>query len=134
MEFHHLGIACKNIDKALKGIEKLYNVVEVSDMVYDELQRAQLCLVTTDNGMVFELISGDQVDNILRKGLNYYHVCYCVGNLKEEINKFLSNGSLLIKPPTPATLFKNRRVAFLLTDIGMVELLEKGDSCASGFK
>jgi hypothetical protein len=126
VEFHHLGIACKKIDKALKNIERLYNVVKVSDIVHDELQSAHLCLITTDNGMVFELISGDQVDNILKKGLSYYHVCYCVDNLEEEIDKFISNGSLLIKPPTPAKLFNDQKVAFLLTDIGMVELLEKG--------
>ena len=58
----------------------------------------------------------------IKKNITYYHVCYEVDNLQEAMTSF--KNSIVISNPVKAILFDNRKVAFLLTPIGIVELLE----------
>jgi len=44
------------------------------------------------------------------------------------IEHFVDNGSILFSEPKPSKLFNNRKVAFLMSDIGIIELLESKDS------
>ena len=41
-------------------------------------------------------------------------------------------GGVLVSEPKPAVLFGGRRVAFLYTRIGLIELLEENDGEESG--
>ena len=63
------------------------------------------------------------VDIFIEKNITYYHVCYEVENLEESIQTF--DKSIIISKPAEAVLFNNRRVAFIMTPIGIVELLEE---------
>lgn len=123
MKIHHIGIACKNIEKAIANYEKFYHIVDKTDIIYDPLQDASLCLLKTDTGLDVEFIAGGQVSG-LPKGVSYYHVCYMVDNLEEEIMRFEENGALVVSEPKPAVLFGEKRVAFLMIKSGLVELLE----------
>lgn len=125
MKIHHVGIVCKKIEKAIRDYKSLYNVTEQSEIVYDELQKANLCLLKTDTGLDVEFISGEKVANLLKSRITYYHLCYTVENLEAEILRFEENGSLVVSDPKPAILFGGKRVAFLLTSTGLVELLEE---------
>jgi len=93
--------------------------------VYDELQQASLCLVTTAEGVTFELVSGKYTAGFVKKGIAYYHVCYSVPDLERTIDELAGAGAMLFVPPKPAVLFGGRRVAFLMTRIGMIELLQE---------
>jgi len=125
LKFHHIGIACEDINQCIKQIQDVYQVLGVSDIVFDQGQQANLCLMKTGNGLDIELISGHQVKEILRKGIQYYHVCYEVSNIQETIESLSQKGAILVSEPKPAKLFHNRNVAFLFTAIGLIELLEK---------
>ena len=125
MKIHHVGIVCKKIEKAIRDYKSLYNVTEQSEIVYDELQKANLCLLKTDTGLDVEFICGEQVANLLKARITYYHLCYTVENLEAEILRFEENGSLVVSDPKPAILFGGKRVAFLMTSTGLVELLEE---------
>ena len=57
LKIHHVGIVCKNIEKAVRDYQKLYNVLEVSEIVHDDLQHADLCILKTDTGLDVEFIS-----------------------------------------------------------------------------
>jgi methylmalonyl-CoA/ethylmalonyl-CoA epimerase len=121
MKFHHIGVATRNIDKTLKWVRGQFDILSISEKVYDRNQDAYLQMIET-NDVNIELVSGNIVEKFIKKNITYYHICYEVTNLNEAIIGF--KNSLVISKPTEAILFKNRKVAFLLTPIGIVELLE----------
>jgi len=125
MIFHHIGVACKNIEQSISTIDKIFQIEEISNMVYDEKQKANLCMIKTKNNISIELISGDIVENLLKKGINYYHTCYMVKNIEEKIKELQNSNCVLISNPKEAILFENKKVAFLYTPFGMIELLEE---------
>lgn len=125
LKIHHVGIVCKKIEKAVRDYKAIYNVVEESPIVHDELQKADLCILKTDTGLDVEFISGEQVANLLKEKISYYHLCYSVGNLENAISHFEENGCLVISEPKPAILFGGKRVAFLMTSTGLIELVEE---------
>ena len=93
-------------------------------MIYDELQEAHLCLLTIEDNTRIELISGKQVEQAIKKGIQYCHMCYEVDDIEQTISNFTNKGAILISPPKPAKLFKNRKVAFVYLSYGLVEFLE----------
>jgi len=125
MIFHHRGVACKDIEQSISTIDKIFQIEEISNMVYDEKQKANLCMIKTKNNISIELISGDIVENLLKKGINYYHTCYMVKNIEEKIKELQNSNCVLISNPKEAILFENKKVAFLYTPFGMIELLEE---------
>ena len=126
MKIHHIGIACEDIDLAIDEFKRYHEIVSQSDIVFDEMQNAKLCLVHTTTGLDVEFIAGSQVQRLVKKGISFYHVCYEVEDMDKVMNAYISNGALLISDIKPAILFQNRQVAFLQTSYGLVELLEKG--------
>jgi len=122
VKFHHIGIATQNIDKTLNWLCGQFNVISISNKVYDNNQDACLQMIETV-GVNIELVSGNMVKRFIEKNITYYHVCYEVDDLEESIKTF--EKSIVISKPVKAILFDNRRVAFLMTPIGIVELLEK---------
>ena len=125
MEFHHIGIATENIDEMILKLKKFFKIKDISDTVYDESQDANLCMVTLEDGVKIELISGSVVSNILKKRQYLYHTCYTVKDLNEMIENLTNDGALLIKEAKNAVLFNNKKVAFLMWSMGLIELLEE---------
>lgn len=123
MKIHHVGIACKNIEKAIIEYKRCFNVVEETPIIYDDLQNANLCLLKTDTGLDVEFISGEQVAN-LGKSSTYYHLCYTVDNLEDAMAFFEDKGAVMVSLPKPAVLFGGKRVAFFMIRSGLIELLE----------
>ena len=125
MKIHHIGIACQNIEEGIEEFKKYHNIISQSEIVSDELQNAKLCIVTTDIGLNFEFISGNQVARLLKKGMSYYHLCYEVDNIDSTVADYLSKGAIMVSESKPAILFNNRRVSFLYLSYGLIELVEK---------
>ncbi len=125
MKFHHLGVACKDIQAELQSIRKLHKIIEETSVVFDENQKAELCMITVEDGLNIELVSGAPVENLLKKRISYYHICYEVDDIDQSIETLIENGGMLISPPKEAILFNNRKVAFLMLSYGIVELLNK---------
>ena len=126
MIFHHIGIATKDIDETLVYIKNVYkNIDTISDIIYDKLQDASLCMVTLKDGINIELVSGNQVNGYIKKRISLYHTCWEVDDINKAIELQVDSGAFLVSEPKEAILFNNRRVAFVYSDIGLVELLEK---------
>jgi len=125
MKFHHLGIVCKDIKKSLVELEKIYDVDTISNIVYDSNQDAEVCLIETSNGINIELISGNRVSGLLKKGITYYHCCYLTTDIETEIIRLKKEGALVVIPPRKAPLFNYKNVSFLFTPHGLIELLEE---------
>jgi methylmalonyl-CoA/ethylmalonyl-CoA epimerase len=123
MKFHHVGVACRNIDEEIANISKIHQIIKKSPVVFDKEQNAELVLLTLSDGTNIELISGKPVETLLKKDITYYHLCYEVDNIDLEIARLVNEHAFLISPPKPAILFDNRKVAFLNVSYGMIELL-----------
>ena len=87
MKFHHIGICCKNIKEEIENIKKIHQVKSVSKVIYDKKQEAELCILEIEDGLKIELIAGKQVENLLKKKITYYHICYEVENITKEKEK-----------------------------------------------
>ena len=124
MKFHHLGIACKDLGATKAWVKSTHSIVEEAGPVHDPLQDASFVTLRTKDGLLIELIIGNQVANILKRGINLYHICYAVENLDQSIAQLEQQGALVIAPPKPSTLFPGHRIVFLNTPIGIIELLE----------
>jgi methylmalonyl-CoA/ethylmalonyl-CoA epimerase len=123
MKFHHVGVACKDIQAELQNIRQLHTIVEETPVVFDPNQQAELCMVTVEDGLNIEFVSGKPVENLLKKRISYYHICYEVEDIDKTIEHLTQNGGMLISAPKEAILFNNRKVAFLMLSYGIVELL-----------
>lgn len=125
MKIHHIGIACSDIEEALADFGRFHPIVKCSEVVYDELQKAELCMVYTDTGLDVEFIAGEQVARLVKKGISYYHLCYEVDDLDAVLSESVGKGAVIISEPKPAVLFDGRRVAFVYLPYGLVEFVEK---------
>ena len=125
MKFHHIGICCKNIRKKIESIEKIHNVRKKTDVIYDPLQNAELCMLTLEDGTNLELVSGEIVQSFLKKKIEYYHICYEVKDIEAELQRICDIGGVVVSKIKPAILFNNKRVIFIKVDYGLIELLEK---------
>ena len=121
MKFHHLGVATQDLITSLNFIKSNFEEVKHTDIVYDRLQDARVIMVSTRD-LSIELVSGNIVKNIISKRQSYYHICYEVDDINMAINNF--DSSIVVSTPKEAILFNGRKVAFLLTPIGLVELIE----------
>ncbi len=124
MKLHHLGIACADIKETLAMIKKMFPVTGQTAIIHDPEQNADLCLVSVLESPPLELISGPVVDTLVKKGVLLYHTCWAVDDLEAVIARFCETGCRLISGPKKAVLFDDRRVAFLITPTGFMELLE----------
>ena len=125
MKVHHLGLACNDIEKEKLNIAKFHNVISVSETIFDPEQNASLCYIRLAEGISLELISGKQVENLVKNKIFYYHICYETSEFDKQIKKYVAQGAILMSAPKPALLFNNRRVAFLYLPYGIIELLEE---------
>ncbi len=121
---HHVGVACRDLEAARRWVHATHTVLEDSGVVYDPHQKADLCLLTVEGGANIELVAGEAVASLVKKGHTYYHLCYEVPSVAEAIVRLQAQQCLVVSPPAPAVLFGGRTVAFLYGPTGLVELLE----------
>jgi methylmalonyl-CoA/ethylmalonyl-CoA epimerase len=125
MKFHHLGLACKDLQTAKAWVVATHPIKEEIGPIEDPLQKASFITLRTQDGLLIELIAGEQVTNILKKDVNLYHICYSVPDLRTAIAAFEKQGALVISSPKPSALFGGKMIVFLNTPLGIIELLEE---------
>lgn len=125
MKFHHIGIATEDINYLLMKINSFLDILQVSEIVYDEKQDASLCMVTLSDGMKLELISGNMVERIVKKRNYLYHTCFSTPNIDYELERLISMGAMQISEIKEAKLFDQKRVVFITWDLGIMELIEE---------
>ncbi|MES0809974.1 VOC family protein [Roseibium sp. SCPC15] len=125
MKFHHVGIACEEIDAVVGQFKLLHpDAEDASDTVFDEEQNAFLKLVRLQDGTRFEFISGPMVSGLVKRRIELYHTCFETADFDNQIKAFLGHKALPLSKPKPAILFGGKRVIFFKTLYGIVELLE----------
>lgn len=119
MKFHHIGIACENIEKELECLQEIFGNLKFSEKVFDPLQNVELCMIDL-NGINVELISGEPIKSFLKRNIKFYHICYEVNEFETAVNLLQSKGAILISGIKETTLFENKQVAFFLLNNGMI--------------
>lgn len=124
MKFHHVGVACRNINEEIESIKKIHNVTDISPVIYDSEQMAELCILKTSEGINIELISGEKVEKLINKRITYYHLCFETDNIEDEIHRLTEIGAFPVSDAKRAILFNSRKVAFLEVSYGLIELVQ----------
>ncbi len=125
LRFHHVGIACRDLPKIRQFVKATHRIVADSGVVSDPWQDVDLCLLTDESGLRYELVSGPVVAAQIAKGASYYHSCYEVDDIGEGVAFLKRHGCLPVLGPVEAILFGGRKVVFLMSPMGLVELLER---------
>lgn len=130
-KIHHVGIAVKNLDKAIE----VYTAMgySSSQVFSDPLQGVRICLLSENDELMVELVTRlneidrSPVDSILDKnGPTAYHTCYVVAEIEDAINEMKELGFIQVSKLSPAIAFENRRVTFMYnSNVGLIELVEK---------
>lgn len=125
MIIHHLGIATTNPDGCERFVRAVFDVTALHGPVFDPNLNANLRMLEVACGPAIELVSGAIVASFTKRKVALYHSCYEVNDLRASIDRFVSGGARLIIPPTPSVLFGGREVAFMHTNIGLIEFLSR---------
>lgn len=124
MKFHHIGIACDNLHELESYLSTVMSAQAVTTQIFDPKQNAYLQMFSMNDGTLIEGISGDVVKNIVKRQNYLYHTCFEVEDIHKSIQDFVNEGGLIVSEVKEAILFNNRKVAFIYTKLGLVELLE----------
>ena len=128
LKYHHLGIACNDIDATAKHYQDIGYVK--GDIVYDPLQNIKICFLDHSDMPRIELLSpvdeNSPIVEILKKnGTTPYHICYSVGDIDKTIKELKKQRFLVVSSAKPACAISNQRVAFLYNkETGLIELVE----------
>ena len=126
--FHHIGIACRDIDKTREFYLGLGYTA--SPVVDDPLQHVRICFLDKEGAPRLELLQplDDQspvARTLATAGVTPYHFCYEVRNIDEAIAALRPKRFLLVSGPVPACALGDRRIAFLYNkNNGLIELVE----------
>ena len=128
--FHHIGIAVRDLSKAIPIYKALFGYELTSGPFDDPIQNVSVCFLSRGEGdMVMELVAPlgpkSPIDRTLKNGGGTYHVCYQVRDVNAAILHLTEQGSLLLSGPVPAVAFEMRPIAWLMTEVNLlVELVQ----------
>lgn len=127
MQFHHIGMACRNIVAELPELA-LMGYQPEGPQFQDPIQQVLIQFVT-GGGPRIELIQPanpqSPVNGVLKRGSKFYHLAYEVNQLETAIDQFKSRKFFPVAPPAPAVAFGMRRIVFLTSEtFTLIELIE----------
>ena len=130
LSFHHIGIACRNIDETSVFYTALGYIK--TETVYDSIQNVHISFLIKQGQPCVELISPhDETSpvnkNLQKNGVSPYHICYETENLEEAVAELKKQRFLVVSKPSRAVALGGRRVCFLFSKAaGLIELVESG--------
>ncbi len=127
MKFHHIGLACLDLDREQACQALLGYAPESADFV-DPAQGVRGRFLT-GGGPRLELLAplegSDTLTPWLKNGARMYHQAYTTCDMHKTIEKLLTQRARLVREPLPAVAFSGRRVCFLMLPcMSLIELIE----------
>jgi len=130
---HHIAIAVKNVDEAVKLYERLFNVKAGKVAVVPE-QGVKAALIPIGEGGEIELLepvdpSGGVAKFLENRGEGIHHICFEVDNLDKTLTDIIEKGGQLIDKQGRKGLAG--KIGFLhprSTKGVLIELAETGES------
>lgn len=125
MMFHHLGIACRDLNKS-KAIYQKIGYKQVSDIFEDYNQGIRGCFLEGP-GPRLELIenleNSQTVTNFTKNGDMIYHQGFYVSESFSLENFLKMNRAILIKKPMDSTYFKQQICFVMLRNNTILEFI-----------
>jgi methylmalonyl-CoA/ethylmalonyl-CoA epimerase len=125
--FHHIGVACRDLDAETAELVQLGYVAEGPDF-HDPIQKVSGRFLV-GNGPRLELLiahpGASVLDPWLRNGTKLYHQAFETPALAKALEDFCGRRARVVVEPVPAVAFGGRRIAFVvLRTMMLVELIE----------
>ena len=126
-EFHHLGVACRNIEKDCAVWFDL-GYQQEGEVFIDEFQGIRGMFIN-GAGPRLELLENlpnrTMITPWLEKGVKTYHTAFEVEDMENDIGKLVDQRAKILVNPVPAAAFENRQICFLmLRNLMLIELIE----------
>jgi methylmalonyl-CoA/ethylmalonyl-CoA epimerase len=131
LTFHHVGVACRNLDGETKRFAALGYSAESLDFA-DPIQGV-VGRFLVGGGPRMELLAplaaGGVLTPWIKAGIKLYHLAYETSDFDGAVAHLRNAGGKMLVPPVPAVAFGNRRITFLmLPNMLMTELIESANS------
>jgi methylmalonyl-CoA/ethylmalonyl-CoA epimerase len=126
--FHHVGVACRDLDAEESAFAALGYRRERADVV-DPLQgvRARFLIGAGPRIELLCNLEGEAVlSDWLRKGIKFYHLAYEVDDIGAASDELAVAGGKRVVEPLPAIGFGMRMICFcMLPNMVLVELISR---------
>lgn len=127
--FHHIGLACRDLERDSDALEPFGYVPERSDFE-DPIQKVRGRFLI-GGGPRLELLTpltaDSPVQRMLARGVKYYHQAYEVPDLDAALAQLARRRFKVTVPPVAAVAFDMRPIAFVVSPtLGLVELIQMG--------
>jgi len=133
MTINHIGVAVPNIADFLKKNEVLYASFSKGPLIVNESQGVNEMFIT-DGTTVLELLepSSDSspIAGFLKRNRSggLIHIGMDVDNLEAAIRRIEESGGKVVVEPVPDIAFDRRRIAFVVLNGQLTELIERRKS------
>lgn len=127
-EFHHIGVAVKDISKEF-GVFSFLGYTKESALFTDETQGIQGLFLAAKNQPRLELLcdindSGTVAPHI-KNGNKMYHFAYTVANIEKAVDVLVKSRAQIISPLKQSSYFGKRICFLMLPNMYMIELVEE---------
>lgn len=126
-QFHHIGVACLNLDRETERFAALGYTAEGADFE-DPIQGVRGRFLVGGGPRMELLVSigpGGVLAPWLKTGQKMYHLAYEVDDIGRRQAELIAAGAKTTVEPVPAAAFGGRRICFLLMpNLLLVELIE----------
>ncbi len=126
LKFHHIGVACTDLEVETARLSILGYVVEGDDFT-DPIQGVRGRFLTGQTPrleLLVPLAENSVLSPWLKSNTKMYHLAYETDYLNMAIEQLCSQRVRVVVKPTPAVAFDNRQIAFLmLPNMLLIELV-----------
>jgi len=129
---HHVGYLTADLPGAATHFRRTLGYSVESEAIEDRAQTARVQFLRQPGGRNwFELITpngpGSKLSNALKRGEGLHHLCYEVTDIEAACARYRERACLMLSPPTQATAFPGRRIAWFMDRRRFLfELVESG--------
>lgn len=126
LTFHHVGVACRDLDAEERVFAAIGYRRERPDF-FDPIQGVHGRFIV-GGGPRLELLRNDSDPGVLtpwlKKGVRFYHLAYEIDDLGRGANDLMALGAKALMKPVPAVAFDGRPICFyMLPNLSLVELI-----------
>ena len=127
-EFHHIGVAVKDIEREL-SVFSLLGYSRESAVFEDEQQGIKGIFLTAKGQPRLELLSdingSGTVAPHIKNGNKMYHFAYTVSDIEKAVEVLTKSRAQMISPLKQSTYFGKRICFLMLPNMYMIELVEE---------
>jgi methylmalonyl-CoA/ethylmalonyl-CoA epimerase len=127
--FHHIGVACRDLDAEAGPWLALGYKIEGADFE-DPTQHIRGRFIIGPGPRLELLVPTDAdspITGMLTRGVKFYHQAFVASRFEEVLATLGTLRCKIVADPVPAVAFDSKRIAFLLTpNISLIEIIEGG--------